>query len=77
MSDLILSSLNIPALGPGGIDLTIEATGAPSCVQMGIHVLKPSYVYLVFLHTPATLITKSLPLLLDPVGRQSRDAQGT
>lgn len=42
MSDELMSTLNIPALGPGGIDLAIEATGAPSCVQMGVHVLKPS-----------------------------------
>jgi hypothetical protein len=36
-------------MGPGAIDLTIEASGAPTCIQIGVHVLKPSYVYLLFL----------------------------
>ena len=31
-------------MGPGAIDLTIEASGAPSCIQIGVHVLKPAYV---------------------------------
>ena len=44
MAQSILSTLNIPALGPGAVDLSIEASGAPSCVQMGIQVLKPAYV---------------------------------
>jgi hypothetical protein len=30
-------------MGPGAIDLTIEASGAPSCIQIGVHVLKPRY----------------------------------
>ena len=47
MAKSILSTLNIPELGPGSIDLTIEASGAPSCVQMGVQVLKPAYVPLV------------------------------
>ena len=42
MAQLLLSTLNIPALGPGAIDLTIEASGAPTCVQMGVQVLKPA-----------------------------------
>jgi L-iditol 2-dehydrogenase/D-xylulose reductase len=42
MAQSILSTLGLPALGPGAVDLTIEASGAPSCVQMGIQVLKPA-----------------------------------
>jgi hypothetical protein len=41
-------------MGPGAIDLTIEASGAPTCIQIGVHVLKPSYVlpsfYILFIH---------------------------
>ena len=33
-------------MGPGAIDLTIEASGAPTCIQIGVHVLKPAYVHL-------------------------------
>lgn len=33
-------------MGPGAIDLTIEASGAPTCIQIGVHVLKPAYVFL-------------------------------
>jgi L-iditol 2-dehydrogenase/D-xylulose reductase len=42
VAELILSTLNIPAMGKGAIDLAIEASGAPTCVQMGMHVLKPA-----------------------------------
>lgn len=42
----LCGDLDIPAMGPGAIDLTIEASGAPTCIQIGVHVLKPSYVNL-------------------------------
>jgi hypothetical protein len=48
----LCGDLDIPAMGPGAIDLTIEASGAPTCIQIGVHVLKPSYVYLLFLIPP-------------------------
>lgn len=38
----LCGDLDIPAMGPGAIDLTIEASGAPTCIQIGVHVLKPS-----------------------------------
>lgn len=44
----LCGDLDIPAMGPGAIDLTIEASGAPTCIQIGVHVLKPSYVHLSF-----------------------------
>jgi len=34
--------LGIPALGRGAVDLSIDATGAPSCIQMALHLLKPA-----------------------------------
>lgn len=36
--------LGIPERGKGAIDLAIEASGAPTCVQIGLAVLKPAYV---------------------------------
>jgi hypothetical protein len=42
IANAICSDLDIPAMGPGAIDLTIEASGAPTCIQIGVHVLKPS-----------------------------------
>jgi D-xylulose reductase len=42
VANQICGDLNIPAMGPGAIDLTIEASGAPTCIQIGVHVLKPA-----------------------------------
>ncbi|ODN79716.1 chlorophyll synthesis pathway protein BchC [Cryptococcus amylolentus CBS 6039] len=38
-------TLNIPERGKGAIDLAIEASGAPPCVQLGLAVLKPAGTY--------------------------------
>ncbi|KIR67157.1 chlorophyll synthesis pathway protein BchC [Cryptococcus bacillisporus CA1873] len=37
--------LGIPERGKGAIDLAIEASGAPTCVQIGLAVLKPAGTY--------------------------------
>ena len=39
-AELLLSSLGLSDTGLDGIDLVIEASGAESCVQMGLHALK-------------------------------------
>ena len=41
-AEALRTSLDIPALGPGSIDLAVEATGAPSCTSMSMHLLKPA-----------------------------------
>lgn len=43
-SEELRKQFGIPALGRGAIDLVIDATGAPSCVAMSLHLLKPAYV---------------------------------
>lgn len=45
VAESMLKELNIPASGKYGLDLTIEASGAPTCVQIGMHVLKPAGTY--------------------------------
>ena len=40
----MLKEFGMPAVGKGAVDLAIEASGAPSCVLMGVHILKPAYV---------------------------------
>jgi D-xylulose reductase len=42
VANALCGDLDIPAMGPGAIDLTIEASGAPTCIQIGVHVLKPA-----------------------------------
>ncbi|OCF39357.1 chlorophyll synthesis pathway protein BchC [Kwoniella heveanensis CBS 569] len=41
----IIKTLNIPERGLGAVDLAIEASGAPTCIQIGINILKPSGTY--------------------------------
>jgi len=63
----LCGDLDIPAMGPGAIDLTIEASGAPTCIQIGVHVLKPAYVHLssssLFPTLPISLFHRALALL--------------
>lgn len=54
-------------MGPGAIDLTIEASGAPSCIQIGVHVLKPAYV-LSSRHYFLPFFLDSLPLTCADAG---------
>ncbi|ORX36932.1 sorbitol dehydrogenase [Kockovaella imperatae] len=35
-------ALGVPQLGRGSIDLAVDCTGAPSCIQMSLHLLKPA-----------------------------------
>ncbi|WVQ82392.1 chlorophyll synthesis pathway protein BchC [Cryptococcus sp. DSM 104549] len=39
------TTLDIPERGKGSIDLAIEASGAPTCVQIGLAILKPAGAY--------------------------------
>ena len=41
MGEKVRKDLGIPLLGKGAVDLTIEASGAPTCTQIGIAVLRP------------------------------------
>ncbi len=41
-ADKLRADLGIPRLGVGAVDLSIEASGAPTCTQIGIAVLKPT-----------------------------------
>lgn len=45
VSDEIRTKLNIPERDSGAVDLAIEASGAPSCVQVGANILKPAGTY--------------------------------
>ena len=38
----IQADLSIPELGAGSVDLGVEASGAPTCVQIGVAVLRPA-----------------------------------
>lgn len=40
----LLRSTGTPARGPGSIDLVVDATGAETCVLMGLNAIKPGYV---------------------------------
>lgn len=37
----LLSSLRIPERGQGSIDLVVDATGAETCIQMGLNAVRP------------------------------------
>ncbi|KAK4684903.1 hypothetical protein P7C73_g5264, partial [Tremellales sp. Uapishka_1] len=41
----LLSTLGIPERGLGSIDLVVDATGAESCIQIGINIVKPASVF--------------------------------
>ncbi|WVQ72436.1 hypothetical protein IAR50_001988 [Cryptococcus sp. DSM 104548] len=41
----LLSTCGIPARGPGSIDLVVDATGAPSCVALGLQTVRPGGTY--------------------------------
>lgn len=41
-AEALRTELGIPALGFGAIDLAIDATGAPPCIAMAMHLLKPA-----------------------------------
>ncbi|WVR07288.1 chlorophyll synthesis pathway protein BchC [Kwoniella sp. DSM 27419] len=45
LADEIKQTLNIPDRGFGSVDLAIEASGAPTCIQMGVNILKPAGTY--------------------------------
>ncbi|WWD17531.1 chlorophyll synthesis pathway protein BchC [Kwoniella shandongensis] len=45
IADEIRSTLNIPERDKGAVDLAIEASGAPTCVQIGLAILKPAGTY--------------------------------
>ena len=40
--DEMRSQFGMPENGSGAIDLSIEASGAPACVSMGVYALKPA-----------------------------------
>ncbi|AAW40827.1 hypothetical protein CNBA2420 [Cryptococcus deneoformans B-3501A] len=41
----LLRSTGTPARGPGSIDLVVDATGAETCVLMGLNAIKPGGIY--------------------------------
>ncbi|WWD02656.1 chlorophyll synthesis pathway protein BchC [Kwoniella europaea PYCC6329] len=45
VTEEIKTTLNIPSRDHGAVDLAIEASGAPTCIQMGINILKPAGTY--------------------------------
>ncbi|ODO09782.1 hypothetical protein I350_01999 [Cryptococcus amylolentus CBS 6273] len=41
----LLRTCDIPNRGPGSIDLVVDATGAPSCVALGLQTVRPGGTY--------------------------------
>lgn len=42
MAAQFLDQLGIPAMGIDSIDLAIDCSGAASCIQMGLHAVRPA-----------------------------------
>jgi L-iditol 2-dehydrogenase/D-xylulose reductase len=69
-SEELRAALNIPELGAGALDICIDASGAPSCIAMGLHLLKPSGTFVQVGMGPSTvpipmfaIVTKQLKVL--------------
>ncbi|ORY32623.1 putative sorbitol dehydrogenase [Naematelia encephala] len=45
VTNAVRTQLGLPDRGPGAVDLALEASGAPTCMQMGLHILKPAGTY--------------------------------
>ncbi|WVN88112.1 chlorophyll synthesis pathway protein BchC [Cryptococcus depauperatus CBS 7841] len=45
VTEELRQTLSIPERGKGAVDLAIEASGAPSCVAIGVSVLRPAGTY--------------------------------
>lgn len=63
----LLTTLSIPARGPGSLDLIVDATGAETCCQIALEIVRPggTYVQLGFgpqrVNVPlAVVITKEI-----------------
>jgi hypothetical protein len=38
----MMQELGIDLMGPNAVDLVVEASGAETCAQMGLYLLKPA-----------------------------------